>query len=153
MASPPQPDPPGLEDELAAFRAQWQAETRRRQALQRDEPPATASSASRHHRVEPPTQAAPAAVPTSPKHLRRDLDSEDEDLAAQVADLQVEEKEVSPRAKGKAREAREQPREKERERPKSALELYETAVVSEREGRMHDGVLRLVFHWFAAREG
>jgi hypothetical protein len=68
---------------------------------------------------------------------------------AQVADLQVEEKGVSPRgprAKGKAREAREPLREKERERPKSALELYETAVVSEREGRMHDGALRLVFH-------
>lgn len=58
-----------------------------------------------------------------------------------MADLQVEEKEVSPRAKGKAKEVREVPREKERERPKSALELYETAVVSEREGRMHDGAL------------
>ncbi|BGP24252.1 F-box domain-containing protein [Rhodotorula toruloides] len=141
MSSPPQPGSSGLEDELAAFRAQWQAETRRRQALQRDEPAPASSSASRHHRVEAPTQAPPAAVPTSPKRPRRSLGSEDGELVKQVAELQVEEREASPRAKGKAKEVREQPREKERERPKSALELYETAVVSEREGRMHDALV------------
>ncbi|BGP47752.1 hypothetical protein JCM10450v2_003617 [Rhodotorula kratochvilovae] len=145
MSSPPAPAAPApeLEDELASFRAAWLAETRRAKP-----PPAAAdASTSRHHRPE----AAPA-VPTSPERARRSLDgdAEGEELAVGLAGVQLDEREraepTSPqqqaKGKGKGQErAMYPPPHVQVERPKSALELYELAVASEREGRLSDALV------------
>ncbi|GJN88990.1 hypothetical protein Rhopal_001961-T1 [Rhodotorula paludigena] len=144
MSAPPSgPAAPGLEDELSAFRAQWLAETRRKERKQAD---AAASTSQRHHRAEPsqPGRTLDQRThrsPERPKPARSDAGSADDELAERTQDLRIEEDEekqveTSPKGKGEARELR-----TERERPRSALELYEDAVVSEREGRMHDALV------------
>ncbi|GAA6050268.1 hypothetical protein JCM3770_002762 [Rhodotorula araucariae] len=143
MSSPPAPAAPApeLEDELASFRAAWLAETRRAKP-----PPANAeASTSRHHRAD----GAHAAAPTSPRgpEKRLDADREGEELTALVAGVQVDDRAepTSPRqqegrSKGKER-ATYLPPHVQVERPKSALELYELAVESEREGRLSDALV------------
>lgn len=151
-APPPGPAAPGLEDELSAFRAQWLAETRRKERKQAD---AAASTSQRHHRAEPsqPERTLNERThrpPERPQPVRSDAGSADDELVERTQDLRIEEDEekqveTSPKGKGKAREHR-----TERERPRSALELYEDAVMSEREGRMHDGTSTMALSPFVA---
>ncbi|GAA5901622.1 hypothetical protein JCM6882_006026 [Rhodosporidiobolus microsporus] len=106
---------PDLTDELDAFRREWQQEARLRH---QQHPPASSNNASTSHHRPPPRPPSP---PTSPKQERKSLDAEEE-LSEQLAGVQLEEV-------------------RQRERPKSALELYEFAVASEREGRLQDALV------------
>ncbi|GAA5877930.1 hypothetical protein JCM8547_007082 [Rhodosporidiobolus lusitaniae] len=126
MSSPRSAAPvPELEDELAAFRAQWQAEAQRRNQ------PLTASPSL------PSTSAAPrpASPPTSPKQGRKSLDAE-EDLGERLSGLHLEEKEREQPAVLSERE-----RSLARQRPKSALEHYRAAVEYEKEGQLQDALV------------
>ncbi|GAA6063685.1 hypothetical protein JCM10212_003352 [Sporobolomyces blumeae] len=117
----PAPAAPDLEDELAAFRREWQEETKRRV------PTATTASPSR-----PPNPT----VPTSPKSKRKSGDHGTvHDAADQLEQLKIREDQtrVEPEIA--------HPPFVERERPKSALELYDEAVKSEREGRLNDALI------------
>lgn len=117
MTSQPAPE---LEDELARFRREWQEETKRRGA-----PAATGPEASTSTR-SPPTQQRPLAPVTSPKSKRRSLEPIDP-LRQQLEALRLDHQEPP------------EP-EREKERPKSALDLYSEAVRSEQEGRLNDGM-------------
>lgn len=146
MSSPPQEPAPDLEDELAAFRAQWrqEAERKRQQPFVSDSASTSSRPDDTQHRQRP-DQAA--ELPQSPdRPTRRSIDAVQDELAAQVEAIDLE---TSPRADRRdaalVPKQRDREREREREaaqeraRPKSALELYEFAVSSEREGRMQDG--------------
>ena len=142
---------PELEDELAAFRAQWRQEAERKRQLPAAPAtasiPAAAASTSKSERHHQPLEA-PLELARSPDRAKRvSIDADTDRLAEQIEAVDME---ASPRAKDSAAKRadreREHERERERERelrerarPKSALELYEFAVSSEREGRMQDG--------------
>ncbi|BGP15717.1 hypothetical protein JCM10213_006112 [Rhodosporidiobolus nylandii] len=117
-----------LEDELNAFRAQWQQEARLRRERQQQQHPPPSASTSRHPL---PTQ------PGSPEQPRSSIE-EDDQLRADLEELRLEDKGQDREvvhAEAAANEV------KERERPRSALELYSYAVASEREGRMQDALV------------
>jgi site-specific DNA-cytosine methylase len=152
MASSAPAPAPELEDELAAFRAQWRQEAERKRQL----PPApaasipvAAASTSKSERHHQPLEA-PLELARSPDRAKRvSIDADTDRLAEQIEAVDLE---ASPRAKDSAAKRADREREHERERerelelrerarPKSALELYEFAVSSEREGRMQDGKL------------
>ncbi|GAA5966386.1 hypothetical protein JCM8115_002854 [Rhodotorula mucilaginosa] len=152
MASSAPAPAPELEDELAAFRAQWRQEAERKRQL----PPApaasipvAAASTSKSERHHQPLEA-PLELARSPDRAKRvSIDADTDRLAEQIEAVDLE---ASPRAKDSAAKRadreREHERERERERelrerarPKSALELYEFAVSSEREGRMQDALV------------
>ncbi|GAA5939232.1 hypothetical protein JCM1841_002928 [Sporobolomyces salmonicolor] len=117
---------PELEDELAAFRREWQEETRRRQPPSqpqfRPPPPAAPSTSTPLAQLQPRPQPQ---LHSSPECKRRSLDGGTE-LQEQLEELRLEQR---------------PPKQKERERPRSALELYEEAVRSEREGRLNDALV------------
>ncbi|GAA6025074.1 hypothetical protein JCM11491_006063 [Sporobolomyces phaffii] len=124
---------PELEDELAAFRREWQEETRRRQphradgqAPPRASEPESSSTSTRLARVQPATTAIGATSPRSTK--RRSLDPVDtvqQQLErTRLSDAQADER-VDPAPP----------------RPQSALDLYSEAVRSEQEGRLNDALV------------
>lgn len=112
---------PGLEDELAAFRREWQEETKRRQ------PPITTTSAA-NDQASTSTRSPPARPTTSPKGKGKAQEPV-EALHGQLEGFRLDSQEPV--------EA-----EREKERPKSALDLYSEAVRSEQEGRLNDGTLQ-----------
>ncbi|GAA6039857.1 hypothetical protein JCM8097_006765 [Rhodosporidiobolus ruineniae] len=127
MSASSQPAPE-LADELAAFRAQWQQEARLRHEQQKQQPAPPPTSTS--------TSSRPQEAPSSPKQARRSLD-EAEEVTDRLERLQVGE----DKGKGKQRDEEEEAPTRPQQRPKSALELYEDAVASEREGRLQDALV------------
>jgi len=129
MSSQPPPPAPEIEDELAAFRREWQEETKRRQPP----PPSTASTSTKI----PPPRDLPQPQPQQPQPTSPKGKSWLESVQRQLDEVQLEETQIGDRP--------EPIKEKERERPKSALDLYSEAVKSEQEGRLNDGELPLYF--------
>lgn len=127
MSSQPPPPTPELEDELAAFRREWQEETKRRQPL-----PSTAGTSTKIPPRDQPPQQPQQPIPTSPKGKSTGLNWL-ETVQQQLDDVKLVETQIEDRP--------EPIKEKERERPKSALDLYSEAVKSEQEGRLNDGKL------------
>ncbi|GAA5912848.1 SCF ubiquitin ligase complex subunit HRT3 [Sporobolomyces salmoneus] len=128
MTSQPVPE---LEDELARFRREWQEETKRRgpsisaAAVPADSLPSTSTLPS------PLSQTRPlVAQRTSPKGKRKSLEPVDalqQQLEGTRLDSQQQDSVIEP--------------EREKERPKSALDLYSEAVRSEQEGRLNDALI------------
>lgn len=122
IGEPPNPE---LEEELDNFRREWLEEQKRKATvpvtIAPRSPPATVPvELNQHHS---PPRAPVATASTSPprrKHVRRD--SADQTMG------------IEDRLEGMVLEEKWKPKQ-----PQTALELYEVAVISEREGRLNDG--------------
>jgi septum formation inhibitor MinC len=131
MTSQPNPE---LEDELARFRREWQEDVKRRGHPTSATSPSVASTSTQF----PPVPSSSTAQATSPRSKRKSLEPVDS-LQRQLEGTRLDSREIV-----------EPEREKEKERPQSALDLYSEAVRSEQEGRLNDGELvvrELSVHW------
>lgn len=133
---------PELEDELAAFRAQWRQEAERKRQQPASSTFASTSQADerRPHRRSDPPQDPPQSPERYAEHNA--ATETDEALARRLDGVTLETSSAGDEASNRRDRERDHAA-RERARPKSALELYEYAVFSEREGRMQDGSSRL----------
>ncbi|BGP55111.1 hypothetical protein JCM8202_004308 [Rhodotorula sphaerocarpa] len=131
---------PELEDELAAFRAQWRQEAERKRQQPASSTFASTSQADerRPHRRSDPPQDPPQSPERYAEHNA--ATETDEALARRLDGVTLETSSAGDEASNRRDRERDHAA-RERARPKSALELYEYAVFSEREGRMQDALV------------